>query len=122
MSTRYEVVLGPAAIRTVLSLPDPERKELAVALGAELLDGPNADKAARFDGDMRVCDQSCGPSDVVYTATPLSFGAYVALHRLMTREELRRLRREQGRRVAARGLYVLDILHPDTAFMRPRLV
>jgi hypothetical protein len=116
-------VLGPAAIRTVLSLADRERKELAVALGTELLDGPNADKVARFDGDMRACDQTCGPNDVVYTGTPLSFGAYVALHRPMTKEELQRLRREQRRRVAAKGFYVLDILHPATAFTRgPRLV
>ena len=87
MSTKYEVVLGPAAIRTVLGLPDPERKELADALRTELLDGPNADEEARFDG----------PDNVVYRGTPLSFDAYVALHRPMTKEELKRLRREQGR-------------------------
>jgi hypothetical protein len=123
MSSRYEVVLGPAAIRTVLSMTDRERKELAVALGTELLDGPNADKAARFDSDMRPCDQTCEPNDVIYTGTLLSFGAYVTLHRPMTTEELQRLRREQQRRVVARGFYVLDILHPATAFTRgPRLV
>jgi hypothetical protein len=123
MSTKYEVVLGPAAIRTVLSLPEPERKELADALRTELLNGPNAGKVAWFDADMRVCDGTCGPGDVVYTGTPLSFGAYVALHRSMTAEELKRLRREQGRRVAGQGFYVLDILHPAAAFMRrPRLV
>jgi hypothetical protein len=122
--SRYEVVLGPAAIRTVLSLLEPARKELADALRTELLDGPNADKEVRFDGDMRVCDQTCGPDDVVYTGTPLSFDAYIALHRPMTREELQRLRREQGRRrVAAQGFFVPDILHPATAFTRgPRLV
>ena len=118
-STKYEVVLGPAAIRTVVCLPDGERAELADALRTELLDGPNANKAARFDADMR----PCGPDDVVYLGTPLSFGAYVALHRPMTREELKRLRREQGRRAAAKGFYVPDILHPATAFTRgPRLV
>ena len=115
----YEVVLGPAAIRAVLSLPDRERKELAAALRTELLDGPNADKEARFDADMRASD---GP-DGVYTGTPLSFGACVALHRPMTKEELRRLKREQGRRVAIQGFYVVDILHPATAFRSgPRLV
>ena len=119
MSTKYEVVPGPAAIRTILGLSDPERKELADALRTELLDGPNAGKEARFDGDMR----PCGPEDVVYTATPLSFGAYVALHRPMTKEELKQLRRDQGRGVAGRGFYVLDILSPGSAFTRgPRLV
>jgi hypothetical protein len=88
-----------------------------------LLDGPNADKEARFDGDMRPCDHTCGPNDVVYTGTPLSFDAYVALHRPMDKEELRRLRREQGRRVAAQGFFVPEILHPATAFTHgPRLV
>ena len=123
MSTKYEVVLGPAAIRTVLGLPELERKELADALRTELLDGPNADKAVRFDGDMRPCDQTCGPDDVVYTGTPLTFDAYIALHRPMSKEELKRLRREQGRRVAALGFFVPDILHPATAFTGgPRLV
>ena len=123
MSTKYEVMPGPAAIRTILGLSDPERKELAYALLTELLDGPNADKEARFDGDMRACDPTCGPDDAVYTATPLTFGAYVALHRRMTKEELKRLRQDQGRKVAGRGFYVLDILPPGTAFTRgPRLV
>jgi hypothetical protein len=124
MSTEYEVMPGPAAIRTILGLSDPERKELTYSLLTELLDGPNADKEVRFDGDMRACDHhTCGPDDVVYTATPLNFGAYVALHRRMTREELKRLRRDQGRKVAGSGFYVLDILPPGTAFTRgPRLV
>jgi hypothetical protein len=119
MSTKYEIVLGPAATRAVLRLPDSERKELADALRTELLDGPNADKEARFDADMK----AGAGRDGVYTGTPLSFGAYVALHRPMTKEELKRLRREQGRRVADQGFYVLDILHPTAAFTRgPQLV
>lgn len=123
MSSRYEVTLGPAAIRVFLGLSAVERKELAKALEAELLDGPNADKEARFDADMRACDSTCEPGDVVYRGTPLSFHAYVAVHRPMTREELKRLRQEQGHRVAGQGFYVLDILHPATAFTRgPRLV
>jgi hypothetical protein len=118
MSAKYEVMPGPAAIRTILSLSDPERKELADALRTELLDGPNASKEARFDGDMR----ACGPGDAVYTGTPLSFGAYVAIHRPMTKEELKRLRQEQGPKIAGRGFYVLDILSPSAAFTRgPRL-
>ena len=123
MSTRYEVVLGPAAIRIFLGLPEPDRKELAEAMRTELLAGPNAGKEARFDADMRACDSTCGPGDVAYRATPLSLHAYVAVHRPMTRGELRRLRREQGHRVAEQGFYVLDILHPATAFTRgPRLI
>ena len=70
---------------------------------------------------------TCGPvtlgRHVVYTGTPLTFDAYIALHRPMSKEELRRLRREQGRRVAALGFFVPDILHPATAFTGgPRLV
>ena len=111
-STKYEVVPAPAAIRTILGLSDPERKELADALRTELLDGPNADKEARFDADMRPCGQACGPHDVVYTGTPLSFGAYVAVHRPMTKEELERLRRNRAASLPGRGFYVLDILPP----------
>jgi hypothetical protein len=123
MSARYEVTFGPAAIRVFLGLPEAERKELAEALRTELVNGPNADKEARFDADLRACDSTSGSGDVVYRATPLSFHAYVAVHRPMTRDDLRRLRREQNRRVAGQGFYVLDVLHPATAFTRgPRLV
>lgn len=122
MSAKYEVVLGPAAIRTVLGLPDLDRKELAEALRMELHEGPNAEKAVRFDGDLQACDM-CAPDDVVYTGTPLTAGAYLAVHRPLTRSELQRLRQEQGRRVAADGFYVLDILHPAPAFSGgPRMV
>jgi hypothetical protein len=123
MSTRYEIVLGPAAIRTFLVLPDSDRSELAGALRTELLEGPNAAVEARFDGDALAWEGSSRPGDLVYTGTPLSSGAYVAVHRPMTAEELRRLRREQHRRVAAHGFYVLEILHPASAFTGgPRLV
>lgn len=122
MSTRYEVVLGPAAIRTFLVLSDSDRRELADALRTELLDGPNAGVEVRFDGDVLAWDGG-GPGDLVYTGTPLSSGAYLAVHRPMTSEELRRLRREQHRRVAAQGFYVPEILHPASAFTGgPRLV
>jgi hypothetical protein len=116
MSVRYEVILGPAATRATLALSEADRKELAEALRTELLDGPNADKEAGFDADMRPCAHADhGP---VFTGTPLSFGAYVAVHRPMTKDELRRLRREQNRRVAAAGFLVHDILHPASAFTR----
>jgi hypothetical protein len=115
MDTRYELVLAPAAIRALLTLSDPARKELAAALGTELLNGPNARKEAFYDGDLRTCRRE----RAVYTATPLSYGAFVAVHRPLTGQELARLRREKGRRrVAAQGVHVLDILHLATAFSR----
>jgi hypothetical protein len=41
----------------------------------------------------------------------------------MTRDELRRLRREQNRRIAAAGFFVPEILPAAAAFTRrPRLV
>src|SRR6266852_5439264 len=116
----YEVVLGPAAIRTVLSLPDPgERKELADALRTELINGPNAHNELRFDDAVRTYpDRGAGPDNVVYTATPLSFAGYTAVHRRLNKEELKRLRREQGRSTARQGLYVIDILRAESAFTR----
>jgi hypothetical protein len=115
MDTRYELVLAPAAIRALLTLSDPARKELAAALATELLNGPNARKEAFYDADLRTCRRE----RAVYTATPLSYGAFVAVHRPLTGEELARLRREKGRRrVAAQGFHVLDILHLATAFTR----
>ncbi len=126
LHTAYEVVLAPAAIRTVLSLPDPgERKELADALRTELVGGPNAHNEVRFDSDVRAYpDPGAGPGRVIYTATPLSFHGYTVVHRRLTREELKRLRREQGRSTASLGFYVIDILSADSAFGRsaPRLV
>jgi hypothetical protein len=111
----YEVTLGPAAIRVILGLRD--RKELADALRTELLDGPNASKELRFDLDAIAQADPHAPSRV-YTATPLCFDGYTALHRPMTRGELSRLGREQGRQVADRGFYVLDILSAESGFTR----
>ena len=56
---KYEVVLAPAAIRFVLSLPGEERKDLADALRQELDKGPNVEKEYHFELE--------GTS---YTATP----------------------------------------------------
>ena len=115
MDTRYELVLAPAAVRALLSLSDPARKELAAALGAELLNGPNARKEAFYDGELRACRRE----RAVYTATPLSYAAFVAVHRPLSADELARLRREKRRRRAsAQGFHVLDILHLTTAFTR----
>ncbi|MGH3168560.1 MAG: hypothetical protein ACRDN0_22095 [Trebonia sp.] len=119
MSVKYEIVLGPAANRLIPALPDRDRKELAEALRTELSEGPNADKEVGFDVDMR----PCRPGDVrVYTGTPLSFDAYVAVHRPLTRGELKRLGQEQHRRVARAGFLILDILHPASGFTRGPLV
>jgi hypothetical protein len=107
-------------------LPDPgERKKLADALRTELINGPNAHNEYTFDSDVRAySDRGAGPGKAVYMATPLSFAGYTAVHRCLAREELRRLRREQGPSTAAQGLYVIDILPAESAFIRaaPRLV
>ena len=115
MDMRYELVLAPAAVRAVLSLRDPARMELAVVIGTELLNGPNARKEAFYDADLRACRRE----RAVYTATPLSYDAFVAVHRPLSADELARLRREKGRRrTFAGGFHVLDILHLTTAFTR----
>lgn len=120
----YEVVLGPAAIRVVLSLPDPViRGRLADALEAELVNGPNAHNEFNFD-DASYSDRGTDPGKVVYTATPLSFAGYTAVHRRLTGEELERLHQEQDRPTAALGVYVFDILRAGSAFSRtvPRII
>jgi hypothetical protein len=115
----YEVTLGPVAVRTFLSLGARARL-LAEALLTELANGPNADKEVelKFDPDGN-CEFLTSPAAHVgdtYTATPLSFDAYTALHRQMDQYELWRLAREQGRPVADRGFYVLDILPPESGY------
>jgi hypothetical protein len=119
----YEVVLGPAAIRVVLSLPDPViRRRLADALQAELINGPNAHNEFSFD-DASYSDRGADLGQVVYTATPLSFAGYTAVHRRLTREELDRLHQELDRATSALGVCVFDILRAESAFTRtvPRL-
>lgn len=120
----YEVVLGPAAIRAILSLPDlGQRRELAAALGTELINGPNAHNEYTFDSDLQAHNPGEGQTRAVYAATPLSFAGYTAVHRGLTSEEFNRLRREQGPSAAVLGLYVIDILPAESAFTRtvPRL-
>lgn len=103
----YEVILSPAAQRAVLGLrSEKERAGLADALRQELDRGPNVDKEYRFPVTIRGETRT-------YTATPLSFGAYTAVHRPMTAEERRKLRREQGH-AGRRGFYVQDILSPES--------
>lgn len=108
----YEVVLGPAAMRAILGVRNSEgRDQIADALRKELLNGPNADKEYRFDSDgSGVPSTGRDAPSVVYTATPLTFNAYVAIHRPMTGQELSLLRRERGDPVTNHGFYVLDIL------------
>jgi hypothetical protein len=103
----YEVVLGPAAIRTIERLPEPEQGTLADALRNELVDGPNVKAAFSF-----VCEIG------QYTATPLSFEAYTVVHRPMTEDELSRLSREQQRPTAETGFYVPEIRGGESAFTR----
>jgi len=118
----YELVLGPAAIRTLLGLPGHERKELAASLREELVNGPNAHSEVKFDSDLRALSEDTTDKGPVYTATPLSFAAYIAVHRPLTKEELKRLRRERGSRTAHKGFFVMDILAASTAFTRPVLL
>jgi hypothetical protein len=120
----YEVVLGPAAIRVILSLADPVvRMRLADALRAELVNGPNTHNEFSFD-DASYSDRGAGPGKVFYTATPLSCAGYTAVHRRLTGEELDRLRQEQDLPTAALGVHVFDILRAESAFSRtvPRIV
>jgi hypothetical protein len=111
-NSAYEVTLGPAAIRTIQTLPDPDdRTDLGFALRTELVAGPNADKEIRLDSKgRRLSGETADSADMVYTATPLSIQAYTAVHRPMTKDEIDRLREEQGRSTYDCGLYVVDIL------------
>jgi hypothetical protein len=118
---RYEVVLGSAANRVVLGLQRPARRRLAQALCTELYKGPNAEHEIQFDSDVGT--YPVRPGDNVYTATPLSFGAYTAIHRPLTEAELGRLRRELGSTTRTWGFFVVDILAAEAAFIRgPRVV
>ncbi len=119
----YAVTLGPAAVRTIEGLPDLDRRKLASALRTELANGPNTVKEITFDSSVRTdVDPGASPDKVFYTATPLSFAGYTAVHRPMTGEEIERLRLEQGHSMATWGFYVIDILPAESAFSRPRLI
>ena len=116
----YEVALGPAAIRAIGGLYDPaDWDDLEYALKTELVDGPNADKESNFDREGQpLSEHGVDSGDVVYTATPLSFHAYTAVHRALTTDELDRLAEEQERSTHDRGRYVIDILAAELAFTR----
>jgi hypothetical protein len=73
------------------------------------MDGPNTASEYMFDYGK-----------AQYTATPLSFKAYTALHRPLTRGELARLSHEKSRPARRRGFYVIEIRSGVTAFTRQR--
>jgi hypothetical protein len=118
----YAVALGPAALRVIRGLPGDGRQGLSDALRRELDDGPHTAIEVRFDSTMW---NDGGPVDAeeVYTATPLSFCGYTAIHRLMTSTEIERLgQRNESSAAGRRGFYVIDLIAPESAFRRwPRL-
>jgi hypothetical protein len=116
----YEVVLAPAAIRTIKGLPRQRRRELAAALRVELVNGRNADAAFAFDV-ARVSATETTPNGRIYTATPLSCAGYTAVHRQLSDDELHRLHEEQNHPVAQQGVFVIDIVPAESAFGRPGL-
>jgi len=120
----YEVVLGPAAIRTIQSIGNhPDRAELDGALSTELLNGPNTGKELRFDSDIRAYKDSAASSGgVIYTATPLSVSGYTAIHRPLAENEIKQLRGERSSPIADQGFYLIDILPAESAFTRGPLL
>jgi len=89
-----------------------DRTGLADALRVQLVNRPAASREIFFDSTgRRVPSADPGESRTVYTATPLSFEGYTAVHRAMTEEELKRLKREQSRPVTDYGFFVIDLLH-----------
>ena len=117
LTRTYEVAMGPAALRVILKMPGACREKVAKALRTELLDGPNAGKEALYTADLRLCPPGMKMRGVIYTATPLSTDGYTAVHRPMTKEEIKKLRREHGQ-AASLGFYVFDILPATAAFTR----
>lgn len=118
MPKKYEVVLGPPAERLIGSLARRTRNELVDALLAELADGPNRDKELKFDGSVQICIAPQSVTSMLYTATPLSVGGYTALHRPLTKKELKKLDTDGGRPTAELGSYVVEILPAESAFTR----
>jgi hypothetical protein len=117
----YVVKLAPAAERIIRALDPHDQQGLDRVLAEELADGPNADKEIRFDSDGGAyvyAGNDDADGGVGYTATPLSFKAYTAIHRPMTEAELSRVSWEQGDPAAERGFYVFEILPAESAFTR----
>lgn len=118
---QYVVRLAPAAERFFRTLGSYDQQGLDRALAEELIDGPNADKEIRFDanGGSPVYTDPDLPGDVLcYTATPLSYKAYTAIHRPMTKDELSRTAEGTSDPASDHGFYVFDILSAESAFIR----
>jgi len=115
-------VLGPAAERLMGRMESQDQKGLAEALRTELADGPNALSELTFDEGAQIWLSPQQSDSQTYTATPLSFDAYTAVHRRMAKKELQRLARQRARPAADAGFYVVDFLPAEAAFSRrPRL-
>jgi hypothetical protein len=116
----YIVKLAPAAQRIFRSLEPYDQRGLDRVLAEELVDGPNADKEIRFDSDGGSQPYADPDADGTgcYTATPLSFKAYTAIHRPMTEDELSGVSQGEGGPAAERGFYVFEILAAESAFTR----
>jgi hypothetical protein len=118
---RYVVRFGPAADRIIRALEPYDRGVLHQVLATELDDGPNADKEIRFDSDGAAwvfTDHDDSHGQPYYIATPLSFKAYTAIHRPMTRDELSWVAQEDGQAGIGLGFLVLEILAAESAFTR----
>lgn len=115
----YIVKLTPTAQRILQNLEPHEQRALHRALRKELTFGPNADKEIRFDADGNApgyADPDSLDDKRCYTATPLSYKAYTAVHRPMSKDELRRETQESDHRGLTQGFYVFDILPAESAF------
>jgi hypothetical protein len=118
---QYIVKLAPAVERFFQTLELYDQQGLDRALANELIDGPNADKEVRFDADggFPVHGDPDLPGELTcYTATPLSFKAYTAIHRPMTRYELSKAAGGKSDLAIDHGFYVFDILSAESAFVR----
>lgn len=118
---RYIVRLAPAAERFIRALEPYDQQGLDRALADELIDGPNADKEVRFDANgafLAYVDPDLPGKLTCYTATLLSFKAYTAIHRPMTKDELGIAAAGTSDLAIDHGFYVFDILSAESAFVR----
>jgi len=110
----YTLVFAPAAIRFKQSLTSVDQVELEQALREELTSGLNAVKAVKWDsrGHAPPCGNgSCG--DRVYLTTPLSYKAYLVVHRRLTVNELSIVPQTHRNTGDDLGSFIIDILTAD---------
>jgi hypothetical protein len=96
------------------SLTPVDQLELDQVLREELVGGPNAVNEVRIDsgGHIPPCGNgSC--SDHVYIATPLSYRAYLAVHRRLTPDELGIALQTHPNTGDDLGLFILTVLTAD---------